>query len=119
MRTSDIIARILNRLQTQLGEDFETIESFARERLESITELAAVIARERVDGIFRTNNQMFARAVDRLKAHVDLFARNLALLSALTVEKAWNTVVSEVWGAINALVGAVGAPLPLPQLPET
>ncbi|MCA0873616.1 hypothetical protein LCL97_22515 [Seohaeicola saemankumensis] len=118
MKSSEVIANILGKLQTQLQGDFETIETFARERLEDIAELAMVLARERVDGIFKTNNQMFQRAVARLEKRVDLFVRDLALLSALTVEKAWNTVVSEVWGAINAVIGAAAGTLPLPSLPK-
>ena len=118
MKASEILANILDLLRGELGDGFSSVRTFAQNQSENIAELAVVIARERVSGVLRTNNQMFHRFVDRLKRHVEIFARDLAMLTVLTIERAWNLVVGEVWGAINAAISGIGLPLQLPPPPQ-
>ena len=118
MNTSDIVASILDLLKNELSSSFAAIKTFAKNQLANIAELAAVIARERVSGVLRSKNQMFERFTNRLEQHVKLFARDVALMTVLTIEKAWNLVVAEIWGAINSAISGIGLPLQLPILPE-
>ncbi len=118
MKVSEIVSNILGELSNELGNGFASVRTFAKNQSENIAELAVVISRERVSGILKTNNQMFNRFVERLKKHVELFARDLALLTVLTIEKAWNLIVGEVWGAINSAISSVGVPLKLPLPPQ-
>jgi hypothetical protein len=118
MKTSEVVAHILDLLRGELSSGFSAIQTFAKTQLETIAELGAVIARERVSGILRKNTQMFNRFIERLKGHIAVFARDVALLTVLTIEKAWNLVVSEIWGVLNSAISSVGLPLELPSPPQ-
>ena len=117
MNVQDVVTQILAALQDELGAGFTQVRTFAQAQSERLARLAITIGEERMHGVLKTNNQMFERFLRRLEEETRAFARQLAVLTILTLEKAWNAVVGVVWGALNALIAQTGLPVALPQPP--
>lgn len=55
----------------------------------------------------------------QLRTLTENFARSVASLTIITLQKAWNAIVGVLWGAINqALSGAGLGALPIPRAPK-
>jgi hypothetical protein len=94
-----------------LGSDIEEIQGFAHDQLQAIAQQGVLAANGLADGsINDANKETF---LDGLKEMVGSFLNVLAGLTAVVVEKMWNSMVGVIWGAINKATGlALVVPTP-------
>lgn len=115
---SQVIAQILGALEAEISEGWQLVSSFAEKQTRLLANHALMITQSRTTGLLKDNDELFDVLVQQLKELTENFARSLASLTIITLEKAWNAIVRVVWGAINGAVGAAGlAVLPLPRAP--
>lgn len=111
----DIVAA----LRGELKGGWKKVSSFATRQARGLSAQAALIARERTIGSLRHDDQLYEFFVGNLREMTENFARTLAALTLLTIERAWNAVAGLLWGAINgALEGAGLGVLALPKVPK-
>jgi hypothetical protein len=105
--------QIISAVNTAINGDIRTIASFAERQAAQLAKQAAWIAESTINGSFTDDDdrQFF---IDNLKDLTENFARTVAGLTILTLEKAWNAVVGVLWGAINGALTASGIPIRLP-----
>jgi hypothetical protein len=113
-----LVDDVLDALRGELGEGFASIADFAEKQSKMLAQQAAFITEARLNGSLKDDDELFDFFVDQLKEMSGNFARAVAQLTVLTIERAWNAVVDAVWGAINGAIGAAGFPaLPIPRAP--
>ncbi len=69
---------------------------------------AAFITESSISGPLRDEPELRQMFIDQLADSVRGLARDVAALTILTLEKAWNAVVGVLWGAMNKALGAAG-----------
>lgn len=118
MDVQDVVTESLSSLQQVVGEDWNRVSGFAEKQMKMLATQAAWIAESRVLGSLREDDELFAFFTAQLERMTLNFARALAGLTLLTVEKAWNLVAGMLWKQINFALGAAGlGPLPVPEAP--
>jgi len=117
MDASDILDDLLSNLRTELGDGFSAISNFARVQGEMLAKQAARIARSRIDGDLADDDDFYNWLLGGLERDTANMARSIAVLTVLTIEKAWNALVNALWGGIRSILTAAGLPAPL--IPET
>ncbi len=100
--------KILSSLTTLIGDDVRDHVHFAEEQTKRLGKQAALIAQATINGDITEDEREFF--IDSLKRATENFARTLVALTILTLEKAWNSLVSILWGAINKAVKSAGIP---------
>ena len=99
-----------------IHQDVTALSGFQSRQLEKLAMRASLIAEMTVANQIDADLRAFF--LDDLARDAKTFAKTVAALVAVTIEKIWNAVVEKIWGAINgAIQTAVGA-LPLPTFPE-
>ena len=120
MGADDILNDIVTGLKTELGAGFGTIKTFAERQGEMLAKQAASIAKSRIDGELATDDVFFEWLLDGLKKDTANMAKSIAVLTVLTIEKAWNAIANAIWGGIRTILTAAGLPAPLiPSQPPT
>ncbi len=112
MNADAILEAIVNGLKTELGNGFGTIASFVERQGRLLAKQAELIARSRINGELANDDEFFEWLLDRLAKDTENMARSVAVLTALTVERAWNAVANAVWGGLSAILTAAGVPAP-------
>jgi hypothetical protein len=102
----DIIAA----LKGELGQGYSTIRNFVESQGTLLTQQAEEIARLRVSGSLKDNDALFQFFLDGLRINAENMAKAIVMLSALTIEKAWNAVAGVLWGGIRTILSGAGVP---------
>lgn len=69
---------------------------------------AAFITESTISGPLRDEPELRQLFIDQLADSVRGLARDVAAMTILTLEKAWNAAVAVLWGAMNKALGAAG-----------
>lgn len=104
---------IISELSTLIAEDVTHHVGFAHRQTLALAKQAAWITEATALGELDPEDRDWF--LGNLARMTENFARTVAALTILTLEKAWNTVVGILWGAIK---GAIGATIPIPRLPS-
>ncbi|GAA4128563.1 hypothetical protein ACFFTN_04470 [Aminobacter aganoensis] len=109
--------KILSSLTKIIGDDVRDHVQFAEEQTKLLAKQAALIAQAAISGDIDADDRDFF--TESLRASAENFARTLVALTILTIEKAWNALVSILWGAINKAIESAGLPIsfPIPGAP--
>jgi hypothetical protein len=117
--TSQLVTDILAALRGEITQGWGKIRAFAEKQSKALATQASFITRSRVKGSLKDDDALFRFFVDQLKEMAANFARSVAAMTIVTLEKAWNAIVGVVWGAINqALTGAGLGKLAVPRPPK-
>ena len=117
MDHDQILGDIIAALKGELGAGYSTIQSFAESQGKLLAKQAEDIARSRISGSLKDDDDLFAFFLEGLRHNAENMAKSIVMLSALTIEKAWNAVAGVLWGGIRSILSGAGVPDNL--LPET
>ena len=104
--------KILSSLTQLIGDDVRHHVQFAEEQTRLLAKQAALIAQASISGDIDEDDRDFF--TESLKQSAENFARTLVALTILTIEKAWNALVTILWGAINKAIQSAGVPFSFP-----
>ena len=113
---NSLVKNLLGSLSEAISEDIKLHIRFADRQAKTLAKQAAWIAEGTVNGELDVEERdWFLSNLGDLSVN---FARTVASLTILTIEKAWNAIVGEIWKAINGAVDtALGFTLPIPTMP--
>jgi len=117
MDATTILADLRAALKGELGQGYSTISSFIERQGRLLADQAAFIAEQRATGSLRDNDPLFEHFLEGLRTNAINLTHHVAMLTALTIEKAWNAVANVLWGGIRTILSASGVPAAL--LPAT
>ena len=117
MDHDQILGDIIAALKGELGAGYSTIQSFAESQGKLLAKQAEDIARSRISGSLKDDDDLFGFFLEGLRHNAENMAKSIVMLSALTIEKAWNAVAGVLWGGIRSILSGAGVPDNL--LPET
>jgi hypothetical protein len=113
-----ILNDMVSALKGELGGGYSTIKSFVESQGKLLAKQAESIAKSRLGGSLKDDDEMYEFFLDNLKNNTENMAKSIVMLSALTIEKAWNAVAGVLWGAIRTTLSGAGVPGNLlPQQP--
>ncbi|MEO5938463.1 MAG: hypothetical protein ABIQ43_05580 [Sphingomonas sp.] len=78
---------------------------------------AELIATQRISGSLKDNDDLYEFFLKGLKTNTENLAKTVAMLTALTIERAWNAIANALWSGLRTILTAAGVPRPL--LPAT
>jgi hypothetical protein len=113
MSAAQILADIHDALRGELGDGYSLISGLVEDQTKLLAEQAQFIADQRANGDLRTNDALYQHFLKGLENNTANLARSVAMLTALTIEKAWNAVANALWGGITGILTAAGLPAPL------
>jgi len=116
MSDQQIFNDIVAALKGELGEGYSTIKSFAESQAKLLAKQADRIAKSRVSGSLKDDDELYEFFLDGLRQNAENMVKAIVMLSALTIERAWNAVAGVLWGAIRTTLSGAGVPDSL--LPE-
>jgi len=115
---SELLGGVLEALRGELGDGYAAIAAFSERQGKMLATQAALITESRAVGTLRDDDELFGFFVEQLAEMTRNFVRAVAQLTVLTIERAWNAVVSVVWGVLNGALSAAGfVALPIPSAP--
>jgi hypothetical protein len=117
MNHQQILGDIVAALKGELGEGYSTIGNFVQNQGRLLAKQAEDIARSRLEGSLAGDDELFQFFLEGLERNAENMTRSIVMLTALTIEKAWNAVAGILWGAIRSILGGAGVPGHL--LPQT
>lgn len=117
MNAADILNDMLGALQGELSDGYSEISEFAERQGRMLAKQAEHLATERADGFLTGDDELFAFFLEGMKRDTENMARSIAMLTVLTIEKAWNAVANALWGGLRTILAGAGVPGAL--LPET
>lgn len=117
MDAGQILNSITGALKQELGDGYDLISSFAERQGRMLAKRAKNCATERANGYLKNDDELFADRLQALEDDAASLAKHIAMLTALTIEKAWNAVVGILWGALRTILSGAGVPAGL--LPAT
>ena len=117
MDHEQIFDDIVAALKGELGSGYSTIRNFVERQGKLLAKQAATIAKSRASGSLKDDDELYEFFLDSLKANTENMVKAVVMLSALTIEKAWNAVAGILWGAIRTTLSGAGVPGNL--LPQT
>lgn len=117
MDHQQILDDIIAALKGELGQGFSTIKTFVTNQGTLLAQQAEEIAHLRVHGSLRTNDKLYNFFLEGLKTNAENMAKSIVMLTALTIEKAWNAIAGILWGGIRTILSGAGVPSGL--LPAT
>lgn len=114
-----LIEKLLGDLQAMLQADWEKVSPYAQRQTKLLAAQAQMIVQSRLAGSLKGEDDLYDFFLEQLKRLAANFARTLAALTVLTLEKIWNKIVGTLWGAINdTLKGAGLVGIILPGVPQ-
>lgn len=113
MDAASILSDMRSALLGELGAGYSAISGFVEDQGRLLADQAAFIAEQRANGDLRTNDALYAHFLKGLETNTANMARSVAMLTVLTIEKAWNAMANALWGGIRAILTAAGLPGPL------
>jgi len=117
MDIDQVAAEMLANAKDALADGWDTLDTFRKSQLRKIARQGALISQMRISGELKDDPEMLDWFAEQLEDKVRNFARAVANITVLTLQKAWNAVVGAIWGAINGILTGNGfAALPIPSL---
>ena len=117
MNADDILQAISDGLKQELSTGYSTIKGFVESQGKLLAGQAEMIARQRIAGSLSDDDDLYEFFLDGLKTNTENMAKSVAMLTALTIERAWNAIAKALWGGLRTILTAAGLPGPL--VPET
>ena len=118
MAHEQILNDMVAALQGELGSGYSTIQSFVQSQGKLLAKQAESIATSRISGSLKGDDELYEFFLDNLKNNAENMTKSVVMLSALTIEKAWNAIAGVLWGAIRTTLAGAGVPGNLlPQQP--
>ncbi len=117
MNHQQILSDIVAALRGELSGSYSSIAGYVESQARLLAKQAEEIATSRISGSLAGDDELFEFFLEGLRVNAENMARSVVMLSALTIEKAWNAVAGVLWGAIRHALGGAGVPAAL--LPET
>lgn len=117
MDHDQILGDIIAALKGELGTGYATIQSFTESQGKLLAKQAEDIARSRISGSLKDDDDLYHFFLEGLERNAENMTRSIVMLSALTIEKAWNAVAGVLWGGIRSILSGAGVADNL--LPET
>ena len=117
MDHNQIFADIVAALKGELGTGYSTISGFVDSQGRLLAKQAEKIAVSRISGSLKDDDELYEFFLDSLKSNTENMVKSVVMLTALTIEKAWNAVAGILWGAIRTALSGAGVPDNL--LPQT
>lgn len=117
MDHQQILGDIVAALKGELGAGYSTIKNFVESQGALLAKQAENIAMQRIDGSLAKDDDLYHFFLDGLERNATNMARSVVMMSALTIEKAWNAVAGVLWGGIRTMLTGAGVPANL--LPQT
>ena len=112
MATADeIIAAVKATISGVIKKDFPAIGDFAEGQLRAIANQTVLIGQATVAGEFVGKDDLRDHFLNQLAKMAENFARVVAGLVLITIEKIWNAVIDLLWDTLD---GAAGFALPRP-----
>jgi hypothetical protein len=94
-----LITDITRAASAQLGQDITTLEGFSQTQVEGLARQAQLIAAAFASGHISEADRDFF--LNDLKQIAQDFAKTLAGLALIDIEKVWNAAVTTLWTAIG------------------
>lgn len=113
MNADDMLADIISALKLELGTGFKKIAKFVEQQGKLLAKQAELIARSRINGPLANDDEFYQWLLKGLEKDTANMAKGVAVLTALTIERAWNAIANVVWGGLSAILTASGVPAPL------
>jgi len=117
MDHTQILQDMAAALKGELGNGYSTISNFVETQGKLLAKQAEGIARSRINGSLKDDDALYHFFLESLKHNSENMAKSVVMLSALTIEKAWNAVAGVLWGGIRTILSGAGVPGNL--LPQT
>lgn len=105
-----ILDDIVAALRGELGHGYSTISSLVASQGRLLAKQVENITRSRIDGSLKDDDELFHFFLEGLQKNTVSLAKSIVMLSALTIEKAWNAVAGTLWGAIRTALSGAGVP---------
>lgn len=116
MNHQQILDDIVAALKGELGDGFSAIGSFVQSQGSLLAKQAESIATSRISGSLKNDDALYQFFLENLKTNSENMVKSIVMLSALTIEKAWNAVAGVLWGGMRSILSGAGVPGSL--LPE-
>ena len=110
MGHQQILDDMVAALKGELGEGYSTIKSFVESQGKLLAKQAESIATSRIGGSLREDDDLYEFFLENLRNNAENMAKAIVMMSALTIEKAWNAVAGVLWGAIRTALSGAGVP---------
>jgi hypothetical protein len=117
MNHQQILSDMVAVLRGELGNGYSTISGFVENQGKLLAKQAEDIAKSRAGGSLKDDDELFHFFLEGLETNAKNMTRAIVMLSALTIEKAWNAVAGVLWGGIRTILSGAGVPDEF--LPET
>ncbi|WP_342249288.1 hypothetical protein [Sphingomonas sp. OTU376] len=117
MNSQDILGNMVAALKGELGQGYSVISNFVQSQGNLLARQAENIATSRATGSLKNDDELFAFFLQGLQQNAENAAKSVVMLSALTIEQAWNAIAGALWGGVRAIL--TGAGFPANRLPET
>jgi hypothetical protein len=114
---SDILSDLVNALRGELGQSYSSVSNIVETQGKLLAKQAAHIAKSRATGSLRDDDELYLFYLESLKDNTLAVAKAVVMVTALTIEKAWNAIAGALWGGIRSILSGAGVPASL--LPET
>lgn len=110
MDAAAILDDMIGALRGELTDGYDLISAFAERQGRMLAKQAEHLARERADGFLSEDDELFAFFVEGMQRDAENMARSIAMLTALTIEQAWNAVANALWGGMRTILARAGVP---------
>lgn len=110
MDANQILSDIVAALRGELGQGYSSISNFVQTQGKLLAKQAEGIAKSRLTGSLANDDEQYEFFLGNLKANTENMAKSIVMLSALTIEKAWNAVAGILWGGIRTILSGAGVP---------
>jgi hypothetical protein len=117
MSHEQILGDMVAALKGELGQGYSTVQGFVESQGKLLAKQADSIATSRISGSLKQDDDLYEFFLENLKNNSENMTKAIVMLSALTIEKAWNAVAGVLWGAIRTALSGAGVPGNL--LPQT
>ena len=110
MNAAEILDDMLGALRGELADGYDLVSDFAERQGRMLAKQAEHLAKERANGFLTGDDELFDFFVDGMKRDGENMARSIAMLTALTIEQAWNAVANALWGGMRTILTGAGVP---------
>lgn len=108
--SDDILNELVSVLKGELGAGYFAISGIVENQGRLLAKQAAHIAKSRVNGSLKDDDDLYRFYLQSLEDNAIATAKAIVMLSALTIEKAWNAVAGVLWGAMRTILSGAGVP---------
>jgi len=117
MDHQQILGDMADALKGELGDGYSTIKNFVESQGKLLAKQAEDLAKSRLNGSLANDDELYQFFLEGLESNAKNMAKAIVMLSALTIEKAWNAIAGVLWGGIRSILSGAGVPGNL--LPQT